>query len=86
MIARGSPLDKVQLTWEYPESIEQFYNECTDDCDFCCDHECPYHQDWELDLDDDEDWEVIEDDYDDPMDGDHESAFESIGWGVDEDY
>lgn len=27
-----------------------------------------------------------EDDYDDSMDGDHESAFVSIGWGTDEDY
>lgn len=26
------------------------------------------------------------DDYDDGMDGDHESAFTSIGWGVDESY
>jgi len=26
------------------------------------------------------------DDYDDSMDGDHESAFASIGWGTDEDY
>ena len=31
--------------------------------------------------------EMIEDDYyDDSMDGDHESAFGSCGWGVDEQY
>jgi hypothetical protein len=27
-----------------------------------------------------------EDDYDDGMDGDHDSAMESAGWGTDEDY
>lgn len=27
-----------------------------------------------------------EDDYDDSMDGDHDSAMESAGWGTDEDY
>lgn len=27
-----------------------------------------------------------EDDYDDSMDGDHESALASAGWGTDEDY
>ena len=26
------------------------------------------------------------DDYDDSMDGDHDSAMESAGWGTDEDY
>lgn len=26
------------------------------------------------------------DDYDDSMDGDHDSAMESCGWGTDEDY
>lgn len=43
----------------------------------------------------DEDWnDVIEDNmaeyeydgYDDSMDGDHDSAMESAGWGTDEDY
>ncbi len=27
-----------------------------------------------------------EEDYDDSMDGDHDSAMESAGWGTDEDY
>lgn len=27
-----------------------------------------------------------DDDYDDSMDGDHDSAMESAGWGTDEDY
>jgi hypothetical protein len=26
------------------------------------------------------------DEYDDSMDGDHDSAMESVGWGTDEDY
>jgi hypothetical protein len=38
---------------------------------------------------DDDTWEDEEgdfDDYDDSMDGDHESALASAGWGTDEDY
>ena len=30
--------------------------------------------------------EEYESDYDDSMDGDHDSCMDSIGWGVDEDY
>ena len=30
--------------------------------------------------------EVEDDDYDESMDGDHESALASAGWGTDEDY
>ena len=30
--------------------------------------------------------EVDDDSYDDSMDGDHESALSSAGWGTDEDY
>jgi hypothetical protein len=33
--------------------------------------------------DEDEEWS---DDYDDSMDGDHESGLASAGWGTDEDY
>lgn len=39
--------------------------------------------DWDED-DEDEDYEP--DDYDDSMDGDHESGLASAGWGTDEDY
>jgi hypothetical protein len=35
---------------------------------------------------DDHDDFFDEDDYDDSMDGDHDSAMESAGWGTDEDY
>ena len=55
-----------------------------------------YHPDAEhevsthIDYDDDIDAEDLEngwdDSYDDSMDGDHESAFGSCGWGVDEYY
>ena len=31
-------------------------------------------------------WKDDEDDYDDSMDGDHDSAMQSAGWGTDEDY
>ena len=37
----------------------------------------------EYDEDTDEAWA---DDYDDSMDGDHESGLSSAGWGTDEDY
>ena len=30
--------------------------------------------------------QMADDDYDDSMDGDHESALASAGWGTDEDY
>ena len=30
--------------------------------------------------------EDLDDSYDDSMDGDHDSAMESAGWGTDEDY
>ena len=30
--------------------------------------------------------EAVEEDYDDSMDGDHDSAMASAGWGTDEDY
>lgn len=33
-----------------------------------------------------EDMGFSDDYYDDSMDGDHESALASVGWGVDEDY
>lgn len=29
---------------------------------------------------------LCEDDYDDSMDGDHDSALASVGWGTDENY
>jgi hypothetical protein len=33
-----------------------------------------------------ENYDCIEEDYDDSMDGDHESGLASAGWGTDEDY
>ena len=60
------------------------------------DYQYDYHDDFwglpenELDdirdqMDDDEGYDD-DDDYDDSMDGDHDSAMESAGWGTDEDY
>lgn len=44
-----------------------------------------YHYDYHDDFySDDEDFE--DNDYDDSMDGDHDSAMTSAGWGTDEDY
>lgn len=34
----------------------------------------------------DEDEDTLEDPYEDYLDGDHDSAMTSIGWGTDEDY
>lgn len=46
-----------------------------------------YHYDYHDDFyGDDEDFEDNDYDYDDSMDGDHDSAMESAGWGTDEDY
>lgn len=39
-------------------------------------------EDWVLDVEE----SARGDDYDDSMDGDHESALASAGWGTDEDY
>lgn len=38
------------------------------------------------DYNDDVEDSWFEDDYDDSMDGDHDSAMTSCGWGTDEDY
>jgi hypothetical protein len=48
-----------------------------------------YHYDYSDDFYGDEpemDDNDFYDDYDDSMDGDHDSAMESAGWGTDEDY
>jgi hypothetical protein len=37
-------------------------------------------------MDDDTNYDDYNDFYDDSMDGDHDSAMESAGWGTDEDY
>lgn len=44
-----------------------------------------YHEDMELN-DHEDDFDDFEDYYDESMDGDHDSAMESAGWGTDEDY
>jgi hypothetical protein len=37
-------------------------------------------------LEDNADELLLDDEFDDAMDGDHDSAMSSIGWGTDEDY
>jgi hypothetical protein len=49
------------------------------------DYEDSYNDGWDFD-DYSEDETQDETYYDDSMDGDHESAFRSAGWGTDEDY
>ena len=44
------------------------------------------HDSDDANYDDYNDFYDDEDDYDDSMDGDHDSAMESAGWGTDEDY
>jgi hypothetical protein len=62
------------------------------------DHDNSYNEDFDMDndtnyddyndfYDEDNSGEIDwENDYDDSMDGDHDSAMESAGWGLDEDY
>jgi hypothetical protein len=52
------------------------------------DYHYDYHDDFyegcdDIEKNEDEEWA---DDYDDSMDGDHESGLASAGWGTDEDY
>lgn len=42
--------------------------------------------DYDYDSHDVDFYDAVEDDYDDPMDGDHESGLASAGFGTDEDY
>jgi hypothetical protein len=52
------------------------------------DYHYDYHDDFyegcdDIEKNEDEEWS---DDYDDSMDGDHESGLASAGWGLDESY
>lgn len=52
------------------------------DCDYCNGMGCEDCQD-----EDEDDTECLDsEDYDDSMDGDHESGLASAGWGTDESY
>jgi len=63
--------------YDYENEVEGYFDDDDDDWD--------EDDDWE---DDDCDiiWDDEDEDYDDSMDGDHESALSSAGWGTDEDY
>ena len=45
-----------------------------------------YDDEEDANYDDYNDFHEEDDDYNDSMDGDHESGFASAGWGTDEDY
>lgn len=56
---------------------DDFYGEAMDYSDYNDDRDFDDENSGEMDWDDS---------YDDSMDGDHDSAMESAGWGTDEDY
>ena len=60
---------------------DAFYDEDSASYHPDADHEIASHFDEEEE--ENEEWS---DDYDDSMDGDHESGLASAGWGTDEDY
>ena len=60
-------------------------NSYEDDMDFDSNYDCASYDDgyYDANYDDHDDFYS---DYDDSMDGDHDSAMTSAGWGTDEDY
>jgi hypothetical protein len=65
------------------EDYNGFYGEDSSNYHPDADHEIASQFDEEEEENEDEEWS---DDYDDSMDGDHESGLASAGWGTDEDY
>lgn len=59
------------------------YEEDLEDYDYCVRTDLDRDDDFE---EDDDVGEFDDDSFDDSMDGDAESAFESCGWGLDESY
>lgn len=74
----------------HPDPCFDPANSYEDDMDFDSNYDCASYDDGYYDhrndSDDNEEYDIWEDDYDDSMDGDHDSAMESAGWGTDEDY
>lgn len=50
------------------------------------DFDMTYYNDPSYEEDAVDEYDYRDEDYDDSMDGDHDSAMESAGWGTDEDY
>lgn len=68
----------------HPDPLFDPDNALEDDMDFDSNYDYASYDDGYYD--DNEEYDIWEDDYDDSMDGDHDSAMESAGWGTDEDY
>ncbi len=71
-----------EMAYNY-DDYEAFYGEDSASYHPDADHEIASQFDEEEEENEDEEWS---DDYDDSMDGDHESGLASAGWGTDEDY
>ena len=65
------------------DDYNDFYDEDSSHYHPDADHEIASQFDEEKEESEDEEWA---DNYDDSMDGDHESGLASAGWGTDEDY
>ncbi len=65
----------------HPDPLFDYDNSEDDDMDYDFAQEIEDYNDYYI-----EENSVDDDDYDDSMDGDHESGLASAGWGTDEDY
>lgn len=72
----------------HPDPLYDSDNSYDDHDDFCEEHCDPFFEDFYEDNHsyDDENSGEVDWDYNDNMDGDHDSAMNSIGWDVDEGY
>jgi hypothetical protein len=75
MMSHPDPLYDPDNSYEDDDMNEDFAQEVEDYNDYYIE---------ENSVDDEDDF--YEDEYDDSMDGDHESGLSSAGWGTDEDY
>jgi len=66
----------------HPDPLFDPDNAMEDDMNYADDVDASNYDDYDDFYDESADY----DDYDDSMDGDHDSAMESAGWGTDEDY
>ena len=81
MVVEHDPSDILFVEYLY-DGHEDVYE---DDMNYD-DHNDFYEGCDDLETDEDTTDETWTDDYDDSMDGDHESGLASAGWGTDEDY
>jgi len=74
MVPEHDPSDALLAEYLY-DDYNDFHDDDAGDFDMTYYNDPSYEED-----------NVEDDDYDDSMDGDHESALSSAGWGTDEDY